>query len=173
MCRLPVSSCWTARRTHPGRCGTAGRCRGGRFETVSPGLCGPHPGPGSRCCTPSVNRTGDRFVIELQYRHLDTQGWFLHQSLGQLARKALNLPPKIDTKRYSVRSNEMMSNAPTNAFCQTLQVRATSDTQTIQSSDWLKRCWILWHNVIFCLFSDITSFQMVRKLECRYLDTLN
>jgi len=37
----------------------------------------------------------------------DTQGWFrsLHWPLGQLARKALNLLPKIDTKRYSVRSN--------------------------------------------------------------------
>jgi len=39
----------------------------------------------------------------------DTQGGFrlLHQPLGQLARKALNLPPKIDTKRYSVRSNQI------------------------------------------------------------------
>ena len=39
----------------------------------------------------------------------DTQGWFryLHQHLGQLARKALNLPPKIDTKRYSVWSNQI------------------------------------------------------------------
>jgi len=31
----------------------------------------------------------------------------LHQPLGQLARKALNLPPKIDTKRYGVRSNQI------------------------------------------------------------------
>jgi len=39
----------------------------------------------------------------------DTQGWFrsLHRPLGQLARKALNLLPKIDTKRYSVRSNQI------------------------------------------------------------------
>ena len=38
----------------------------------------------------------------------DTQWWFrsLHQPLGQLARKALKLPPKIDMKRYSVRSNQ-------------------------------------------------------------------
>jgi len=39
----------------------------------------------------------------------DTQGWFgsLHRPLGQLARKALNLLPKIDTKRYNVRCNQI------------------------------------------------------------------
>jgi len=46
--------------------------------------------------------------LEEKYPSSDTQGWFrlLHQPLGQSARKALNLPPKIDTKRYSVRSNQ-------------------------------------------------------------------
>jgi len=39
----------------------------------------------------------------------DTQGWFrsLYRPLGQLARKALNLLPKINTKRYNVQSNQI------------------------------------------------------------------
>ena len=39
----------------------------------------------------------------------DTQGWLrsLHRPLGLLAGKALNLLPKIDTKRYIVRSNQI------------------------------------------------------------------
>jgi len=39
----------------------------------------------------------------------NTQGWIhsLHLPLGQLARKALNLLPKIDTTRYSVWTNQI------------------------------------------------------------------
>jgi len=33
----------------------------------------------------------------------------LHRPLGQLATKALNLLPKIGTKRYSVRSNQIIA----------------------------------------------------------------
>jgi len=43
------------------------------------------------------------------YASSDTQGWFrsLHRPLGRLARKALNLQPKIDMKCCSVRSNQI------------------------------------------------------------------
>ena len=55
------------------------------------------------CCVCAI--TGKFDIL----RSLDTQGWLrsLHQPLGQLARKALNLLPKIDTKHYSVRSNQI------------------------------------------------------------------
>jgi len=63
----------------------------------------------------SLNRRHDFAIMRAQNENggqrpsSDTQWGFrsLHQPLGQLARKALNLPPKIDTKRYSVRSNQI------------------------------------------------------------------
>ena len=55
------------------------------------------------------NNQGKSFYGNTLYTYSDTQGWFclLHRPLGQLARKALNLLPKIDMKRYSVRSNQI------------------------------------------------------------------
>ena len=49
------------------------------------------------------------FCRHCQHPSSETQWWFrsLHQPLGQSARKALNLPSKINTKLYSVWSNQI------------------------------------------------------------------
>ena len=72
---------------------------------------------GERTCSTLLQKTSEA-LIETRWvlygrncikSSSDTQGWFslLHRPLGQLARKAFNLLPKIDTKRYSVQSNQI------------------------------------------------------------------
>ena len=55
-------------------------------------------------------------------------------------------------------------------ICQILQVRITSDTQMIQSSDWPKLRCTLWRNVNSRFSLHIASFRIVRQTESRYIN---
>ena len=65
---------------------------------------------------------------------------------------------------------EMLRQIGESTYPPTVHVFIAKDAQRIQSSDFLKWLCALWRYVISLLFSDQTSFQMVRQIKRQYFN---